>query len=251
MSDFLVLSCEHARNRVPARFARLFRGRGDLLASHRGHDPGALELARACARRLQAPLYFGAITRLLVELNRSANHPAQFAAAKSLTIAERDSLLRQHYFPYRSQVEAEVEKAIGRGLRVVHVSVHSFTPQLDGTKRRADVGLLYDPARPGETAFCAILKTALASRRQDLKVRKNYPYLGKSDGFTTALRKKWTAGDYLGIELEVNQRWPLGEMTAWRILKRDLAEALAESLAGSHAWHKSRGHSGPLGGHRP
>ncbi len=141
----------------------------------------------------------------------------------------------KHYYPYRNRVEAEVEKAVGGGLRVIHLSFHTFTPQLDGVVRRADVGLLYDPRRPGEVAFCTLFKKSLASRRPDLTIRKNYPYLGKTDGFTTALRKKWNAAVYLGIELEVNQRWPLGDRRNWRRLQQDVAEAAGDSIAGFSA----------------
>jgi hypothetical protein len=37
-------------------------------------------------------------------------------------------------------------------------------------------------------------------------VRYNYPYLGKMDGFTTYLRKQFIS-NYIGIELEVNQKY--------------------------------------------
>lgn len=115
----------------------------------------------------------------------------------------------------------------------MHLSIHTFTPVLDGETRRADVGLLYDPRRAGEVAFCARLKTAILERRTDLSVRKNYPYRGAADGFTTSLRKKWSAAEYVGIEVEVNQRWPFGDALAWRRLKRDLASALAECFDAS------------------
>jgi predicted N-formylglutamate amidohydrolase len=232
LSDFFVLTCEHGGNHVPAEFTRLFRGQEKVLNSHRGYDPGALELARTCARRLKVPLHFATTTRLLVELNRSPQHPAQISAAtKLLTVAERELLLAKHYYPYRNRVETEVETAVGSGRRVIHVSFHTFTPQLDGVVRRAEVGLLYDPRRAGEATFCAQFKQLLASRRADLTIRKNYPYLGKSDGFTTTLRKKWPDAVYLGIELEVNQRWPLGDRRAWLRLQRDVAEAAVESFA--------------------
>lgn len=39
-----------------------------------------------------------------------------------------------------------------------------------------------------------------------MNVRFNYPYLGKADGFTTHLRKKFK-DNYIGIELEVNQKF--------------------------------------------
>jgi predicted N-formylglutamate amidohydrolase len=233
LTDFVLLTCEHGGNRVPSQFARLFRGHRGLLDSHRGYDPGSLELARTCARRLQAPLHFATVTRLLVELNRSLRHPSLFSVAtRSLSAIERQSLLEKHYYPYRSRVAADIAAAIDRGSRVIHISFHTFTPNLDGDVRRADVGLLYDPRRAGEAAFCTLLKSAITARRPDLIVRKNYPYTGKSDGFTTTLRKKWNAATYLGIEFEVNQRWPLGARPPWRRLQRDLAEALAEAVTG-------------------
>ena len=41
---------------------------------------------------------------------------------------------------------------MARGRRVIHISSHSFTPELDGKVRSADVGLLYHPGRHGEAA---------------------------------------------------------------------------------------------------
>jgi predicted N-formylglutamate amidohydrolase len=232
LSDFVLLTCEHGGNRVPAEFTRLFQTHRELLESHRGYDPGALELARSSARRLKAPLHFATVTRLLVELNRSPKHPALFSVvSKSLTSVERASLLEKHYLPYRSRVETEVSQAVERGRRVIHVSFHTFTPRMDGVVRNADVGLLYDPGRPGEAAFSALFKQSLAARRPALTIRKNYPYLGKSDGFTTSLRKKWGDTVYLGIELEVNQRWPLSDRRAWRSLQQAISEATEETLA--------------------
>jgi len=227
LSDFLIVTCEHGGNRVPAAYAGLFRPHQRLLESHRGYDPGSLELARACARRLQAPLHFATITRLLVELNRSPGHRALFSAVtKSLPQKEREALVGDYYLPYRQSVEAEIARAIADGRRAVHLSMHTFTPKLDGKVRRADVGLLYDPSRSGEAAICAETRRRLAIERPELLIRMNYPYHGKADGFTTALRKKWSADSYVGIEIEVNQTWPLGDRRAWRQLVRDLSRAV-------------------------
>ncbi len=231
MTDVVLLTCEHGGNRVPAQFASLFRGRRELLDSHRGYDPGALELARTCARRLQRPLHCATVTRLLVELNRSLGHPALFSVAtRSLSAAQRRSLLEKYYFPYRRRVETDVEHAIEGHRKVLHLSFHTFTPVLDGEVRRADVGLLYDPGCQAEKSFSAALKNSLASRRPDLIIRKNSPYTGKSDSLTTTLRRRWGAAEYAGIELEVNQRWHFGERRAWRRLQRDFAEALADAI---------------------
>jgi predicted N-formylglutamate amidohydrolase len=233
LTDFVLLTCEHGGNRVPAKFARHFREHRALLDSHRGYDPGALELARTCAKHLQAPLHFATVTRLLVELNRSPRHPSLFSiVTRTLPKIERETLLAQHYHPYRNRIVAAADEAIESGARVIHLSFHTFTPNLDGDIRRADIGLLYDPRRVGEVALCAQLKRSLNTRRPELIVRKNYPYMGKTDGFTTALRKRWDASTYVGVELEVNQRFPLGDRPTWRKLQRDLAEAIAETCSG-------------------
>ncbi|HEV3301907.1 MAG TPA: N-formylglutamate amidohydrolase [Planctomycetaceae bacterium] len=240
MRDFLIVTCEHGGNRVPAAYAGLFRPHRRILDSHRGYDPGSLELARACARRLKAPLHFATVTRLLVELNRSKGHQALFSAiTKSLPQAERDVLLRDYYFPYRQRIEADLARAIADGRRAVHFSIHTFTPKLDRKVRRADVGLLYDPRRPGEAIVCKSIRQSLQLQRPDLLVRMNYPYGGKADGFTTTLRTKWPADSYVGIEIEVNQKWPLGDRRTWRRLVSDLSISI-ESAVGEPSARKVR-----------
>src|SRR5690606_17137901 len=79
-------------------------------------------------------------------------------------------------------------------------------PKLHGKVRQTEIGLLYDPQRAREKRFCQAWRKSLIAHSPDLRVRKNYPYLGTSDGFTTYLRTKFTDSQYAGIELEVNQK---------------------------------------------
>jgi predicted N-formylglutamate amidohydrolase len=232
LSDFVVVTCEHGGNRVPAAYLDLFRHHQRLLNSHRGYDPGALELARACARRLKAPLHFATVTRLLVELNRSIGHRSHFSVVtRSLGQQAREALVKNYYLPYRQRVETEIAAAIAAKCRAIHFSMHTFTSQLDGQVRNADVGLLYDPRRSGEVAICAALRRNLGLRRPDMVVRMNYPYEGKADGLTTTLRKTWSPTSYVGIEIEVNQKWPLGrDRRAWRQIVRDLCLAIESTV---------------------
>jgi predicted N-formylglutamate amidohydrolase len=228
-----LVTCEHGGNRIPAEFRDLFAPHADLIAGHRGWDPGALELARRLARRLAAPLHVATVSRLVVDLNRSAGNPKVFSTiTRRLGRARREEILAAFWRPYRTRVEKEVALlAAAGGPGALHLSIHTFTPNLDGRERRADVGLLYDPGRPPETRFCRRLKAALRSRRPDLVVRFNHPYRGVADGFTTALRRRFPPARYLGIEIEVNQRHPLGLAADWRRLSDDLVEAVAEIAA--------------------
>jgi len=108
---------------------------------------------------------------------------------------------------------------------VLHLSVHSFTPAIDGRVRNADVGLLYDPARTAERRVCQQLQRALQSAHPELRVRRNYPYRGTADGFTTYLRRLFPDKQYAGIEIEINQRYPFGEQRAWHQLQSSLSAA--------------------------
>jgi len=226
----LVLTCEHASNAVPRAYAPLFRGRRGLLATHRGYDLGALPVARALARALSAPLHVTRVTRLLVDANRSPGHPALFSRfTRALPEAERAAVLARYHDPHWARVRAEVARLHARGARVVHVGVHSFTPVWNGAPREIDVGLLYDPRRPGERAFCDAWLAALRRAEPSLRVRRNAPYRGVSNCLPTALRGELPARAYLGLEVEMSQAW-LSRAAGRRRMARLVAAALADAL---------------------
>ena len=226
----IVISCEHGGNRVPPRYRELFpRGRG-VLQSHRGWDPGALQLARTLARGLGARLFQSTVTRLLVDLNRSAGHPALYSRySRGLPAQEKQRLLQRYYHPYRQALEDTIAQRCQAGDTVLHLSAHSFCPRLRGHTRRADLGLLYDPARSSERAFCQLLKTQLQVTLPGLRLRRNYPYRGAADGLTTWLRRCFPETRYLGIELEVNQRLVSGPARRWLALRQALVAAIGRT----------------------
>jgi predicted N-formylglutamate amidohydrolase len=226
----LIISCEHATNDVPKAFAALFKGEEALLATHRGFDPGAAELAERFACSLGAPLERSLVTRLIVDLNRSEYNPSLFSKfTGSLHAETRQAILNKYYRPFRARVLSLAEEDIEHFGRVVHLSVHSFTPELDGVARQADIGLLYDPSRGGERRLVRRWKDELERRAGDLLVRLNYPYRGTADGHVTALRSRFSEESYLGVELEVNQNRALGPREAWDELQVVIVESFAAS----------------------
>jgi predicted N-formylglutamate amidohydrolase len=232
--NILVLSCEHGGNEVPPAYAALFHGHESLLDSHRGWDPGALELGQQMALACGVPLHAASTTRLLVELNRSIGHRQLFSeVTRPLSPALRRDIVAKHYRPHRDAVEAAVAAHIDAGDRVLHIASHSFTPVLDGVARRADVAWLYDPARAGEASFAARWLKDFAPRAPGLRLRRNYPYQGRSDGLMSLLRRRHTDAQYCGIELEVNQRFVTQGGDAWTTLRQQLVASLVASLDGA------------------
>lgn len=245
---FVVITCEHGGNRIPTAYRPLFARSRALLATHRGYDAGALPMARALARDFDAPLVASTVSRLVVDLNRSIGHRALYSdATRGLSRTAHERILAHYYRPYRLQVEKRVERAIATGMRVVHISSHSFTPMLDGIVRDADVGLLYDPARQGERALCGKWGAMLSRRIAPLRVRRNYPYQGRNDGLTSYLRQRFAPTRYVGVELEINQKHADARNRFPAALRRaviaSLHEALAQSLDRSGAANSSKGAS--------
>ncbi|SKB33495.1 Predicted N-formylglutamate amidohydrolase [Salegentibacter holothuriorum] len=225
----LILTCEHAFNTIPQEYQDLFIKAGAILKSHRGYDTGALDLFKELDS-LADMSFFQKTGRLLVEVNRSKRHPNLYSEfTKNLSEASKTKLLDEYYFPYRNSIEKQILSLIRKGVKVLHFSVHTFTPNLNEEIRDTDIGLLYDPSRSGEKEFCINFKQKLKDQDPDLKIRFNYPYLGKADGFTTYLRKRFPE-NYMGIELEVNQKF-VNNNRMNSAVKKQVFRALKEQYA--------------------
>lgn len=226
----IVFTCEHASKAVPTELHELGLPTA-VRNSHRSWDPGALPIAEALAEAFDAVLVQGKWSRLVADLNRSASHARVIARSidgldvpgnVDLTKAEHAARLRTFWKPYRDEVLAYMKQASKRG-PVLHLSVHSFVEELGGVARHNDLGLLHDPARVGELQFCERLRKELVP--SGLRVRRNFPYYGHTDGVTTWLRGVFGAKRYLGIEVECNQR-----LSRTRQGQRRLAQALSGAL---------------------
>ncbi|MBZ0171769.1 MAG: N-formylglutamate amidohydrolase [Phycisphaerales bacterium] len=191
---------------MPPPYAAIFSGAEAALESHRGYDIGALGVAHRMASRLARPIIFSTVTRLLIDLNRSLDHPDLFSQyALRLHDEDRTRVIDALYTPYRESVSRVIESAITAGHRVLHVGVHSCTDELDGARRDLDISFLFDPSRLSELAICERWRAQLLNAVGDIRSPFNEPYLGTDDGLTTTLRSHFPVASYAGIEIEVRQ----------------------------------------------
>ena len=210
-SEILILTCEHASNKLPATFKSAVPA--EVLKTHRAYDIGALAVFRKLVKFAKPEFYCeGKFSRLFVDLNRTITNKSAFsdylrdnAKAKAQATA--------YWTEYRTAIEKFVETALKSKTRaaksapsVVHLGIHSFTPVLNGKIRNTDIGILCDPARPQERAYANVIKAEIMRLYPAMKVRFNYPYKGTTDGLTTTLRKKF-GPRYVGIEIEINQKF--------------------------------------------
>lgn len=222
----VIITCEHAGNQVPDHYNHIFEKIKEVLESHRGWDPGALEIARFLATECNAPLFSCETTRLLIETNRSLHsHQLYSEYSQILFKTDHERILEQYYYPHRNGVEEVIVKMAKPAL---HLSIHTFTPALNGKTRTVDIGLLFDPERKTEFEFCKKLYDGLEQTLPFLTIKLNEPYKGTDDGFTTHLRTKFPGNEYLGIEIEVNQKHRNTER--WEMISVGLKEVLIDIL---------------------
>ena len=229
----LVVTCEHAGNIVPDDIKSLIRIPGKILKSHRGYDKGAYHIFRNISKFSNANIY-SRVSRLVIDLNRSLHNQKLFSEySRLLPDNNKLKLIKSFYQPYRFSVEKTINNFLGEGFKVIHISVHTFTPVLNGIKRNAGIGLLYDPHREAEKEFAKLWKFSIMQKSDNLDVRFNYPYKGKSDGFTKYLRTRFPGKQYIGIELEVNQKFTRKTETLNNTIKT-LSQSLGIVLNNSH-----------------
>lgn len=235
LEEQVIVSCEHASNRLLPGLSL----DPDLLSLHIAYDPGAAPVARHLARRFHAPLFTGEVSRLVVDLNRTVGNRMLIRRASDghripfnygLDPAERRRRIERYYEPYRSAVLAAARERVERAGRCVHLCVHTFTPTLAGKTRGNDIGLLHDPSWGRERQICRRMRAWLASRT-DYVVWFNRPYSGTADGILPAMRRQFAPASFVGLEIEVNQRFA-GEPTALREIARCLAAALVAAEEG-------------------
>jgi predicted N-formylglutamate amidohydrolase len=151
---FLVL-CDHASNAVPERYDSLGLSSKEL-ERHIAWDIGARGVALALAEKLACPVILGGVSRLLIDLNRSIDDATSILADSDHTIVprnlamdrdERAARIREFHVPYHTCIETHLDTLLALDIRPTLISVHSFSPILDGIARPWPVGVLWKRAR--------------------------------------------------------------------------------------------------------
>jgi predicted N-formylglutamate amidohydrolase len=151
---FLVV-CDHASNRIPEEYKSLGLTE-DVLKTHIAWDPGALNVARYLSARLDAPLLWPDVSRLVVDCNRAPDASSLIIvesegrpvpANRAVSEAERSRRLDRIHRPYHAAIDSCLMRRAAAGLATVLIAVHSFTPAYFGKARPWQVGIVFDEDR--------------------------------------------------------------------------------------------------------
>jgi predicted N-formylglutamate amidohydrolase len=244
-SGALIL-CDHASNAMPAEFGGLGLP-GPDLERHIAYDIGAAEVSRSLARRLGAPAILSRFSRLLIDPNRGLDDPtlvmrvadgAVVPGNAAIDAAGIEARLTRFYRPYDEAITLAIENSLSAGIVPAIVSIHSFTPMMQGRARPWHCGLLWD----ADERIAAPLIAALAADK-GLIVGANQPYDGALEGDT--LDRHAGARGLANVLIEIRQDLIAATQQAesWgERLAAALLPILAEPRTHSVEHHASRVH---------
>lgn len=220
------LVCDHASNAIPRGLVDLGLG-PEQLAQHIAWDPGAAAVARGLAARLDAPLVLGGYSRLIVDLNRPLASPESMPEQSAgVVIPGNCNLSRQARAARAAALFSPYHQAVGRLLdaradrQPLLLSIHSFSPQLDGRSRPWQVGVAY-----GRDRRLADLMRHGLGLRGDLRVGDNQPYgIEDANDYTLPTHGEGRGIGHVMIEIRQDELRTLAAVGAW-----------VERLAGAYA----------------
>ncbi len=199
-----VLVCDHAGRGVPRRLERLGLAEPELVR-HIAWDIGAGAVASLAGRALDACVVKQAYSRLVADCNRHPQSPDLAAPISDGTVVPGNADLSPDqiadrvadiHAPYHAGIEAVLDRRAAEGRPATLVSVHSFTPSMNGADRPWHVGVLHG----GESALSKHMLTLLMAE-DGLVVGDNQPYELCEVDYTIPRHAQGRGLDYLELEL--------------------------------------------------
>ena len=200
----VLLICDHASCRFP-------KALGDLgldpfaRRCHLALDIGAGRLTERLAESLGITAVLARYSRLVVDCNRQLLDPSAFLefgdgvivpGNRNLRAADKAFRSDAIYWPYHRAIDEQLQRLKVVGPPPAFISVHSFTPVLNGVSRPWQVGVLWDTDTRLSDLFFDDFREA------GYEVGDNEPYSGKApQDFTIDHHAQDTGLPHVGIEI--------------------------------------------------
>ncbi|MDX3910239.1 MAG: N-formylglutamate amidohydrolase [Sphingobium sp.] len=203
-SPFLLLG-DHAGNAIPRKLGNLGVSEADRQR-HIAWDIGVREIGERLAARLDAAFVHQSYSRLVVDCNRDPVSAEAIVEVSDGTVVPRNALLDARareerigaiHAPYHRAIAKVLEDRTALGRETILISLHSFTPSMDGQSRPWEIGVLYSE---GDTIFARALLQAL-DQAVDGPVGDNQPYQMDSTDYTVPLHAFAARLPYAELEM--------------------------------------------------
>jgi len=200
----LLLVCDHASNRFPQSLGSMGLDYPDRV-SHMTLDIGAGAIAEVLADKLGATAVLSQYSRLIVDCNRELSDNSVFLensegidipGNQNLSSSEKERRISEIYWPYHNAIEAQICRLRDQDINPLIISIHSFTPFMNGKDREWEMGVLWDKDQTTAEFFLNKLTDT------GFLVGDNEPYSGKApEDFTIDYHAEPIGLAHVGIEI--------------------------------------------------
>ena len=200
----ILLVCDHASCRFPQAL-------GDMgldpfaRRCHLALDIGAGKLTEHLAKSLGVTAVVAQYSRLVIDCNRQLMDPGAFLeygdgiivpGNRNLTQSDKDERAEAIYWPYHNAIDDQIKRLSAVGPRPAFISIHSFTPVLNGVSRDVQMGVLWDQDSRLSDVFIEEFRAA------GFMTGDNQPYSGKApQDFTIDHHAEEINLPHVGIEV--------------------------------------------------
>ncbi len=231
-SNVLVL-CDHASNHVPPCVNGGSLGISEAnMNRHIAFDIGARDTAILIAEALDAPLLASRFSRLVIDPNRGVDDPTILMKIYDHTIvegnrhadaAEKQRRIEAFHQPYHAAIDDALSQITARGETPIIISIHSYTPQLNGRPMRPwHIGVLWD-----QDVRIPVPLMEKLGENPEIVVGNNEPYSGELQGDTMYFHATKKGFPHVLIELRHDLiDTPEGQAKWAAILAKPLAEII-------------------------
>ena len=200
----ILLVCDHASRRFPKSLGTM----GIDPVARRCHlaiDIGAGNLTQSIAENIGVTAVLCQYSRLIIDCNRQLMDPGAFlefgdgvviAGNRNLHANEKKLREKEIYWPYHDAIDAQIKRLHVPEVAPAFVSIHSFTPVLNGESHVFEMGVLWDTDRVTAEIFINDF------RKAGYHVGDNEPYSGKApQDFTNDHHAESIGIPHIGIEI--------------------------------------------------
>jgi predicted N-formylglutamate amidohydrolase len=232
----LVITCEHAGNELPPDID-LGEQEKEWLEEHWGWDIGAERVVRRMVQREPSVAVLSRYSRLLCDVNRRLERwdlvrphvqgePVEFN--DGLSESDIEERIARYHAPYHEATDNCLADVADLNPDFFLLSVHTFTPELNGEVRDMEIGLLFDY---DQEHYIDEIHDEVAA--EDFEVARNEPYSGK-EGFIYSVERHGVNHDVRFLEIEIRN-----DLVDHAEGARDVADRLSDALR-RVSWYGAR-----------
>jgi predicted N-formylglutamate amidohydrolase len=228
-APFLLIA-DHAGVAIPRRLGDLGVSEADMKR-HIACDIGILGVGTRLSDILDATFIRQHYSRLVIDCNREPGVEGSVPKESDgtpvpgnhgLSPKAREARVAEILRPYHDRIGAEIATRKARGQPTVLISLHSFTPRMNGFQRPWRYGVLHREDSIFSRAVLRALRDAFGDEAGD-----NEPYRMDDNDYTVPLHADGHGIDYLEIEIRQDQ---IEDAAGQNAIAAELADILPAAL---------------------